>query len=112
MAMGYLGPHDVRSLTGSSIRTVMLESQVDPRSLKTHALRDWRVYPKEDEWTAPLLRNLLEIRAGNWEVIYDDETGESAEDEDINFMKTAICSLLHEGWAGQHLRLFCVSSDH
>ena len=83
---------DVRSLTGSNIRTVMLESQVDPRSLKTHALRDWRVYPNEDEWTAPLLRNLLEIRAGNWEVIFDDETGESAEDEDINFMIAAICS--------------------
>jgi hypothetical protein len=83
---------DVRSLTGSNIRTVMLESQTDPRSLKTHALRDWRVYPKEDEWTAPLLRNLLEIRAGNWEVIYDDETGESAEDDDINFMIAAICS--------------------
>ena len=83
---------DVRSLTGGIIRTVMLESKVDPRSLKTHALRDWRVYPKEDEWTAPLLRNLLEIRAGNWEVIYDDETGESAEDEDINCMIAAICS--------------------
>ena len=84
--------NDVKSTTGSNIRTVMLETQVDPRSLDIYALKKWRVYPQQDEWTVPLLRNLLEVRANNWEVIYNDETGEAADDEDINFMIAAICS--------------------
>lgn len=83
---------DVKSLTGSNIRTVMTETQIDPRSLKAHALNNLKVYPNEDLWTIPLIRNILEIRAGNWEVIFDDETGEETEEEDINFMIAAICS--------------------
>ena len=84
--------NDVKTMTGSNIRTILVESQVDPRSLETHALKDWRVYPQCDVWTVPLLRNLLEIRANNWEVVYNDETEEVATDEDISFMISAICT--------------------
>ena len=36
------------------------------------------------------MRNLLEVRSNNWEVVYDDETEEVAEDEEyINFMIAA-----------------------
>ena len=39
-----------------------------------------------------LLRNLLEVRSNNWEVVYDDETGEVVEEDDVNFMIAAICT--------------------
>ena len=85
---------DVRSSTGANIRTILLETcrHVDPRLLDTHALQGWRVYPPRDEWTIPLLRNLIEVRNDNWEVIYDEETGDAPTDEDIDFMSSAICS--------------------
>ena len=72
----------------------MLETGVDPRSLDTYALKSWRVYPPQDEWSVPLLRNMLQIRNDNWEVVFDDENGE-AEDvtaDEIDFMMNAICT--------------------
>ena len=84
--------NDVKSMTGSNIRTILREAQVDPRSMDTHALKNWRVYQQADEWTVPLLKNLLEVRADNWEVVYDDEKEEIATDDDINFMIAAICT--------------------
>ena len=84
--------NDVKSMTGSNIRTILREAQVDPRLLDTHALKNWRVYQQADEWTVPLLKNLLEVRADNWEVVYDDEKEEIATDDDINFMIAAICT--------------------
>ena len=83
---------DVRSSTGANSRTILLETHVDPRLLDTRALQGWRVYPPRDEWTIPLLRNLIEVRNDNWEVIYDEETGDAPTDEDIDFMSSAICS--------------------
>ena len=84
--------NDVRSTTGKNIRTILLETQTDPRSLDTYALKGWRVYPQHDDWTVSLLRNLLEVRSNNWEVVYDDETGEVVEEDDVNFMFAAICT--------------------
>ena len=83
---------DVRSNTGANIRTILLETHVDPRLLDTCTPQGWRVYPPRDEWTIPLLRNLIEVRNYRWEVIYDEETGDAPTDEDIDFMISAICS--------------------
>jgi hypothetical protein len=83
---------DVTSPTGSNIRTIMLETGVDPRSLDSQALKGWRVYQQQDEWSIPLLRNLLEVRNDNWEVIYDDETGEAPAEDELDFMITAVCT--------------------
>ena len=83
---------DVRSPTGSNIRTIMLETGVDPRSLDSYALKAWRVYPPQDEWSVPLLRNLLKIRNGKWEVVYDDENDEAATVEDIDLMISTVCT--------------------
>ena len=82
--------NDMRSPTGSNIRSILRETQVDPRSMDTHALKGWRVYPLQDTWTIPLLRNLMEVRADNLEIVYDDESDEVAEEEDIDFMIAAI----------------------
>ena len=83
---------DVRSPTGSNIRTIMLETGVDPRSLDSYALKAWRVYPPQDEWSVPLLRNLLKIRNGKWEVMYDDENDEAATVDEIDLMISTVCT--------------------
>ena len=46
----------------------------------------------QDEWSIPLLRNLLEERNDNREVIFDEETGEAPTDEELDFMIAAVCS--------------------
>ena len=62
---------DVRSKTGRNIRTILLET-------------------KTNDWSVSLLRNLLEVRSNNWGVVYDDDTGEVAEEDDVNFMIAVI----------------------
>ena len=52
---------DIRSTTGSNIRTILQQTGADPRQLNVHLLRDWRVYEPADTWTVPLLMNLLGI---------------------------------------------------
>ena len=74
------------------ILSILLETHVDPKLLDIRALQGWRVYPPRDEWTIPLLRNLIEVRNDNWEVIYDEETEDAPTNEDIDFMISAICS--------------------
>ena len=56
------------------------------------ALKDWRVFPPQDEWSIPLLRNMLEIRNDKWEAVYDDETGECVTDDELDFLMNAICT--------------------
>ena len=84
--------NDVKSMTGNNIRTIQMETEVDPRLMDIYALKAWKVYQQVDEWTVPLLRNLLEVRGDNWEVIYDDEAEEVATDDDISFMIETICT--------------------
>ena len=52
--------NDVKSMTGSNIRTILREDPVDPRFMDTHALKNWRVYQQADESTVLLLKILLE----------------------------------------------------
>ena len=49
------------------------------------ALKDWRVYPPQDEWSISLIRNMLEIRNDKWEAVYD-ETGECVTYNELDFM--------------------------
>ena len=61
---------DTRSMTGSNSRTVLLKTEVDPRLLQVHLLRDWRVYRAADNWTVSLLQNLMRIRGEKWEAFF------------------------------------------
>ena len=81
---------DVKSITGANIRTIFRETEIDPRELRSFALKHWRVYERKDDWSVPLLRNLLEVRAGNWIVSYDED-GSSPPDEDIEAMIEVVC---------------------
>ena len=80
---------DVQTTTGSNIRTVLLSTKVDPRFMSRHHLKTWHVHPPQDNWTVPLLTSLLELRAGNWEVVFDDEEDDLQEDE-LDFMIEAV----------------------
>ena len=80
---------DVKTTTGSNIRTVLLTSGLDPRCMDKHKLKNWHVYNKVDDWTIPLLSSLMEIRADNWQVVFDDED-EFLQEDDINFMIQAV----------------------
>ena len=82
---------DIKTTTGSNIRTVLLTSGVDPRCMDKFKLKNWRVYSKADDWTVPLLSSLIEIRADNWQVVFDDEE-EFFQDDDINFMIEAVAT--------------------
>ena len=82
---------DIKTTTGSNIRTLLLSSGVDPRFMSRHILKTWCVYPPKDNWTVPLLTSLLELKAGNWEVAFDDEDDSLQEDE-VDFMIEAVSS--------------------
>ena len=82
---------DIKTTTGSNIRTLLLSTGVDPRFMSRHNLKTWRVYPPKDNWTVPLLTSLLELKAGNWEVAFDDEDDSLQEDE-VDFMIEAVSS--------------------
>ena len=82
---------DVQTTTGSNIRTLLLSTGIDPRFMSRHNLKTWRVYPPKDNWTVPLLTSLLELRAGNWELTFDDEE-DNLQDDELNFMIAAVCS--------------------
>ena len=83
---------DVKSPTGSNIRSTLIETGTDPRRIGTFLPKDWRVYVPQDDWTVPLLWNLLQVRGDNWEILFDDEAGIIAEDEEVEFMINAICT--------------------
>ena len=80
---------DIRTTSGSNIRTILLSTGVDPRYQNKHKISGWCAYPPQDSWTVPLLTSLMELRSENWEVDYDDEDVFLQPDE-INVMIEAI----------------------
>ena len=53
----------------------------------------WRVHPSVDSWTVPLLSSLLELRAENWQVMFDvEEEEDTLADQEIEFIITAVCT--------------------
>ena len=84
---------DVKTLTGSNVRKILLDTGLDPCQEVKRKLSTWRVYPSVDTWTVPLLSSLLELRADNWQVTFDvEEEGETLAEEEIEFMITAVCT--------------------
>ena len=68
---------DVRSNTGSNLRTILLKTGVQavpgitmPWQIKTKRLHE---VPGGEEWKVPLLNSLLQIRAGAFKLEFDEE---------------------------------------
>ena len=78
---------DVRSTTGSNI-----ETGTDPINIGDLLSKEWRVHTTQNDWTVPLLWNLLQVCGDKWEIIYDDEDGTALEDEEVLFVINAICT--------------------
>ena len=83
---------DIRSIPGSNIRTISQQTEMDPRQLNVHLLKNWRVYKSGDNWTVPLLQNLIQVRGDGWEILFDDETSMTGQNEDVEFIIQAICT--------------------
>ena len=77
--------NDVRSVTGSNLRSILLNTgvQVVSGNTLTSAMKDKTLVevPIGEEWKVPLVHSLLEIRAGEFKLEFDDSDGnEVAED--------------------------------
>jgi hypothetical protein len=80
---------DIRTTSGSNIRTILLSTGFDPRCMDKNKINGWFAYPLQDTWTLPLLISLIELRSENWQVLFDDEDVFLQQDE-LNFMIEAI----------------------
>ena len=83
--------NDVKTLTGANIRSILLDTNLDPRCTARHQFTNWRVYQPADTWSVPLLVSLLELRNDTWEVNFDAEE-ETMGVDDIDFMLEAVCT--------------------
>ena len=77
LALLKLAKTDVRSVVGSNLRTILLETDkvVIPGYTKSYTLQDYTVYrvPESEEWRIPLLTSLIEMREERWCVKFDEE---------------------------------------
>ena len=88
---------DVRSLVGSNLRLIYLETNVHliPGITKPFSICNHRVYSPESEnlWKIQLLTSLLEIRNLRWEILFDEENGTgSLNPDDITEMIKMVSS--------------------
>ena len=87
--------NDVRSVTGSNLRKIMLDSSklVIPGVTKKIALYDFNVYdtPEGEEWRVPLLFSLLEMREERWTVQFDEELDDMLPNDAIKTMIERVC---------------------
>ena len=83
---------DAKSLTGSNVRKILLQTDQDPLRLDRNCIRSWRVYPPKDSWSVPLLRSLMNLRDDEWLLVFDEEEEDgSLQTEDISFIIDTIC---------------------
>ena len=76
---------DVRSVTGSNLRSIMLHTGIQsvPGTMQGYLIKKQRRFkvPELEEWKVPLLHSLLQVRAGDFEIKWDDD---AADDEDVH----------------------------
>ena len=82
---------DIKTTSGSNIRTILLSTGIDPRYQKKYRISSWCVYPPLDTWTVPLLTSLLEVKSECWEVNFDSEEINMS-DDDIDFLIEAVAT--------------------
>ena len=77
VALLKLAKTDVRSVVGSNLRSILLETDklVIPGVTKSNVLQDYTVYnvPESEKWRIPLLTSLIEMREERWCVKFDEE---------------------------------------
>ena len=85
---------DVRSVSGSNLRSIMLNTgvQVVPGVTQVSAIRSQSLHevPAGEEWKVPLLHSLLEMRAGEWQLQFDDNDDHN--DDIVDDVLVHVCS--------------------
>ena len=78
---------DVRSLIGANSRRVLIDTGVliSPGKTRIDKLTNYRVYtaPEDEVWKLPLMVSLQAIKCQNWEVLFDEESDEKVNDNDL-----------------------------
>ena len=69
--------NDIKSVTGSNLRKILLDTGnlITPGLTSKVILENYKVYkiPEGEEWRVPLIESLLEVKAGNWAIEFDEE---------------------------------------
>ena len=72
---------DVRSVTGSNLRSILntTGTQVVPGITKAASIKNHKLHklPEDETWKVPLLHSLLAVKSGVFEIQFDDETEDS-----------------------------------
>ena len=78
---------DVRSMTGSNLRSILLHTGVHvvPGTQQGYLIKKQRCFkvPETDEWKVPLLHSLLQIKAGDFEIKFDENDADDDDNMDI-----------------------------
>ena len=106
---------DVRSVTGSNLRSIMVNNGVHAVPGVTQAsairLRGLQEVPAGEEWKVPLLHSLLDIRAGEFQLSFDEH--DDHDDVIADDLLVHVCT----SWVAlksvlQHDRLLSSSTNH
>ena len=86
---------DVRSLTGSNMRSILRNTGVQVMPGVTHAamVKKKPLFkpPEEQMWKIPLLHSLLAVKAEEFEICFDDDDEEVEEHDVANDILLNIC---------------------
>ena len=86
---------DIRSVTASNLKTILLETDklIIPGTTNKLTLKEYNVYqtPQGEEWRAPLITSLLQIKEDQWVIEFDQEGEEFLPNDVIKIMIDSIC---------------------
>ena len=81
---------DVRSVTGSNLRSILVNTgvQVIPGITKGYTVKKHRLFQVSEleKWKVPLLHSLLSVRAGEFEISFDDKNVDDDDGEEESNM--------------------------
>jgi hypothetical protein len=91
-----LAASDVRSVTGSNLRSILVTTgvQVIPGVSKAGQVKKYKLFvvPEEEKWKIPLLHSLLSVRAGEFEIPFDETDLEENEPNIVDDILDNICT--------------------
>ena len=87
--------NDVRTVTGSNIRQILLMTgiRITPGITSKYKLKTFRVYsvPNNQHWRIGMLHSLIELRENKWHITFDDEQ-QNIDKSQISLMIEDVCT--------------------
>ena len=82
--------NDTRTITGKNVRKILLETGTfDILSIDTNELKrsfQYKQIPDEEKWRINILKELVNTKQGNLEIIFDEETEKLTAEEIDNMI--------------------------